>query len=298
MTRLNLEWLETFTTVIRLGSFSAAANQLNLSQPAVSQHMRQLEHHMGVRLAERSGKTLRPTPAGTLLLHKIVQIQQVLEETHQIIADYTEDVIGHVLLGTGATACIHLLPAVLGQLRLDYPRLTVGVCTGNTREIVQSVIDNRIDAGLVALPVTTNSLDITPVLEEELVAISNMPMVSGPMSPALLQAQPLILFETGSSTRALIESWFADGSLIPQPVMELGSIEAIKEMVATGLGVSIVPRMSVTRPTDAERYHVLALNPPLMRKLAVVTRHDKPVNKVLRLVLERIKASAETITSP
>lgn len=290
MTRLNLEWLETFTTVIRLGSFSGAANQLNVSQPAVSQHMRQLEHHLGVRLAERSGKILRPTPAGTLLLEKITQIQQLLDETHQVIADYTDDVVGHILLGTGATACIHLLPALLHQLRCDYPRLTVGVRTGNTRDIVQAVLDNRIDAGLVALPVTGHALDIIPVLEEELVAISSTPMGGKPISPDLLQAHPLILFEQGSSTRTLIERWFATHHLCAAPVMELGSIEAIKEMVAAGLGNSIVPRMSVKHTADEQRYYIGTLNPPLTRTLAIVTRHDKLLNKALRLVLERIKS--------
>ncbi|WP_027712868.1 LysR family transcriptional regulator [Dickeya chrysanthemi] len=289
MARLNLELLETFTTVMREGSFSAAANRLNLSQPAVSQQFRQLEHYFGVRLAERSGKNLRPTPAGDMLLLKAEQIRQLLDETRQAIADYTEDVMGHVILGTGATACIHLMPSLLRQLRQDYPRLTVGVRTGNTRDIVQAVIDNRIDAGLVTLPIPAASMAVTPLLEDELVAISNDPSLPESVSPASLHTQPLILFERGSSTRTLIDRWFSDVGTPPQPVMELGSIEAIKEMVLAGLGCSIVPKLSLNSDALTPAFHIRPLSPVLNRTLAIVMRQDKPVNKALRLVLERLK---------
>ncbi|TYL44262.1 MULTISPECIES: LysR family transcriptional regulator [Dickeya] len=289
MARLNLELLETFTTVMREGSFSAAANRLNLSQPAVSQQFRQLEHYFGVRLAERSGKNLRPTPAGDMLLLKAEQIRQLLDETRQVIADYTEDVMGHVILGTGATACIHLMPSLLRQLRQDYPRLTVGVRTGNTRDIVQAVIDNRIDAGLVTLPIPAASVAVTPLMEDELVAISNDPSLPESVSPAFLHTQPLILFERGSSTRTLIDRWFGDVGTPPQPVMELGSIEAIKEMVLAGLGCSIVPKLSLNSDALTPAFHIRPLSPVLNRTLAIVMRQDKPVNKALRLVLERLK---------
>ncbi|ATZ93511.1 MULTISPECIES: LysR family transcriptional regulator [Dickeya] len=289
MARLNLELLETFTTVIREGSFSAAANRLNLSQPAVSQQFRQLEHYFGVRLAERSGKNLRPTPAGDMLLIKAEQIHRLLGETRQAIAEYTEDVMGHVILGTGATACIHLMPSLLRQLRQDYPRLTVGVRTGNTRDIIQAVIDNRIDAGLVTLPIPSANVAVTPVMEDELVAISNDPAFPESISPAFLHSRPLILFERGSSTRTLIDRWFNDAGTQPQPVMELGSIEAIKEMVLAGLGCSIVPKMSVGSDALASAFHIRPLSPTLHRTLAIVMRQDKPLNKALRLVLERLK---------
>ncbi|WJM86401.1 LysR family transcriptional regulator [Dickeya chrysanthemi] len=289
MARLNLELLETFTTVMREGSFSAAANRLNLSQPAVSQQFRQLEHYFGVRLAERSGKNLRPTPAGDMLLLKAEQIRQLLDETRQVIADYTEDIMGHVILGTGATACIHLMPSLLRQLRQDYPRLTVGVRTGNTRDIVQAVIDNRIDAGLVTLPIPAANVAVTPLMEDELVAISNDPSLPESVSPAFLHTQPLILFERGSSTRTLIDRWFSDVGTPPQPVMELGSIEAIKEMVLAGLGCSIVPKLSLNSDALTPAFHIRPLSPVLNRTLAIVMRQDKPVNKALRLVLERLK---------
>ena len=169
-------------------------------------------------------------------------------------------------LGTGATACIHLLPPLLQHLRQQHPLLTVGVTTGNTLDIVRAVEENRLDLGLVTLPVQGRSLAVTAMLDEEFVTIyasreTEMPAV---YTPAELQAQPLIAFEAG---------------LAVTPVMQLGSIEAIKRMVRAGLGYSIVPRMAVERVEDRDGLRVHSLAPRLYRQLAVVMRQDKIVTK-------------------
>lgn len=278
MTTLNLAHLATFRLVIQRGSFSAAADVLGISQPAVSLQIRQLEHFLRSRLLERTGRGVKATAAGLALLTHGERIEQAVEETLRSLDAFSHEVSGTVSLGTGATACIHLLPPLLQQLRETYPLLKVGVTTGNTPGVVRAIEENRLDLGLVTMPVSGRGLEITPILDEEFVCISAQEEECEP-TPDSLHTLPLIAFESGSGTRALIDAWFQASGLQPEPVMQLGSIEAIKRMVRAGLGYSIVPRMAVEQVADREGLSVLSLTPVLHRQLAIVMRQDKILSK-------------------
>lgn len=165
MTTLNLGYLATFRLVHQRGSFSAAADVLGLSQPAVSLQIRQLEQFLQTRLVERTGRGIKATAAGETLLAHGERIQQVVDDAIRAVNAFSHDVSGTITLGTGATACIHLLPPLLEQLRRDYPLLSVGVTTGNTLDIVRAIEENRLDMGLVTLPVSGRALDVMPVMD-------------------------------------------------------------------------------------------------------------------------------------
>lgn len=286
MMTLNLGYLATFRLVAQRGSFSAAADVLGISQPAVSLQVRQLEQFLQTRLIERTGRGVKATAAGMALLLHGERIEQAVNEAVQSVNDCSQNVSGIVSLGTGATACIHLLPPLLQQLRERYPMLVVGVTTGNTQDIARAVEENRLDMGLVTLPASGRGLDITAVLREEFVFISASAQAE--LSPEALQNLPLIAFEAGSGTRTLIDGWFQQAGLQVTPVMQLGSIEAIKRMVVAGLGYSIIPRMAVARRYDSEGLHVQSLSPLLYRQLGVVLRQDKirskGITEVIRLL--------------
>ncbi|TFB27152.1 LysR family transcriptional regulator [Lelliottia nimipressuralis] len=290
MTTLNLGYLATFRLAIQRGSFSAAADLLGISQPAVSLQIRQLEQFLQTRLVERTGRGIKATDAGQALLAHGERIQQAVDDAIRSVSAFSHDVSGTITLGTGATACIHLLPPLLEQLRRDFPLLSVGVTTGNTLDIVRAIEENRLDMGLVTLPVSSRALEVMPVMDEEFVFIASRGQQDAfrDFTPQALHAQPLIAFESGSGTRALIDGWFAGSGLTIAPVMQLGSIEAIKRMVRAGLGYSIVPRMAVKEDADREGLCVMSLTPVLQRQLAVVMRQDKILSKgiagIIRIV--------------
>ncbi|MDU8630615.1 MULTISPECIES: LysR family transcriptional regulator [Pseudomonas syringae group] len=290
MRRLNLNHLHTFSLVIAHGSFSAAAERLHLTQPAVSLQIRQLEDQLNLKLIERVGKRLKPTSAGTTLLEHIARIDAVVEDALLELSSHASGVAGKVAIGTGATACIHLLPPMLQALRRRFAQLDVRVSTGNTDGILKAVEENRLDLALVTLPASGRSLHITPLLEDEFVAIfaSSQQPIAAEMTPEHLCELPLVVFEAGSSTRLLINEWFLQAGIRIKPVMELGSIEAIKEMVAAGLGYSIVPRMAVAAVHHRRGLQVLHLVPGLSRTLGIALRQDKPVSKALRQVLDAL----------
>lgn len=289
MNHLSLNHLATFRLVIRRGSFSAAADALCLSQPAVSLQVKQLEQFFGTKLVERTGRGLSPTSAGLALLAHEERITQAVEDARSAVNEISQTVTGTIRIGTGATACIHLLPPLLQKLRRDWPLLQVGVTTGNTLEIVRAVEENRLDLGLVTLPIGQSPLIVNYAMDEEFVFIISESEETTLATPDALSASSFIAFEAGSGTRALIDNWFSGRGLTITPAMESGSIEAIKRLVRSGAGVSIIPRMAVTTPDDRKGLKVCSLQPALYRQLALVMRADKILSKGLTEVLRLFK---------
>ena len=290
MHSLNLDYLRTFLDVIEFGSFSAAAERLNLSQPAVSLQIRQLEKRLGVRLIERVGRKARPTAAGAALAGYAVQIDSLVSAALDGMAQHAKGTTGRVRLGTGATACIFLLPAILHELRHRFPTLEITVNTGNTAEIAKSVDENTIDIGLVTLPVTGRMFEIIPVVDDEFVAIA-FPATQLPqrLTAAALSKLPVLLFEPGGNTRRIVDDWFARSGVTLRPVMSLGSVEAIKEMVRAGLGCAVLPSMAVQSASDRDDLGIRSLSPKLYRRLAIIVRRDKPLNRGLAETLKALK---------
>lgn len=288
MRGLNLDHLRIFLDVIELGSFSAAAERNGLTQPAVSQQVRQLERRYGLRLAERVGRRVAPTAAGQELVQHIRRIDAAVAEADQAMQSHAAGVGGRVRLGTGGTACTYLLPAMLAGLRRRFPDLDVVVSTGNTADVLRAIETNVLDIGLVTLPAPGRMFQVTPVLADEFVAI--FPAGQRPLparaTPAMLARQPLVLFEPGARTRRLVDDWFEAAGVAMRPVMELGSTEAMKEIVAAGLGCAVLPRMAVQGAGARGGLAVRPLRPALQRELAVVLRRDKPVSRGLRQVAD------------
>lgn len=296
MKPLSLSQIQAFLDVVELGSFSAAADRIGLSQPAISLQVRELERHLAVKLVERVGKRIQPTPAGLSFVEYAQRFRDLNLAAAEEMTRYADGILGRVRIGTGATACIYLLPPILKQLRRRFPSLEIIVSTGNTDEFVKAVEANTIDIALVTLPVSSRSLEIIPILDDEFVAIGSssrtMPEVVG---NEFLALQPLILFEPGGSTRFVSDAWLrSQGKDAPKPVMALGSVEAIKEMVRADLGCAIVPGMAVEDRRGSTNLGVRPLMPPLHRTLAIIIRKDKRLYPGLRETLTALKAIKPT----
>lgn len=291
MRGLNLDQLRTFAAIAEQKSFSAAAAQLGVTQPAVSLQVRQLEKRFGVKLIERVGRRVAPTAAGTEFLVHARGIEAALAAATDAMVPHAAGTAGRVRIGTGATACIYLLPPMLRDLRHRFPALDIVVSTGNTPEIVRAVEENRIDLALVTLPVGGRILDVRPVLDDEFVVLAPRRMKLPREITALeLRRLPLMLYEPGATTRRLIDEWSMASGVAFQPIMELGSVEAMKELIGAGLGCGILPRMALRRQRESKALVVRALRPRLKRTLGLVLRRDKPLTKGLREMVRAVMA--------
>ena len=296
MRGLSLDQLGTFAEVIAQGSFSAAADRLDVTQPAVSLQVRQLERRLGVRLIERVGRRATPTPAGAELLVHARRIAGAVAAAEEGLAPFVAGAIGRVRIGTGATACIHFLPPILRRLRRRFPALELIVSTGNSVDVLRQLEDNTLDLGLVTLPAPGRMFDVTPLIEDEFVALSAAESGGLPRSvtPAVLARRPVVLYEPGAQTRRLVDAWFASAGIAIKPVMELGSVEAIKQMVGAGLGCGVVPRMAVSGSYAAPNLVVQSLVPRLSRQIGLVLRKDKPLHRGLRETIAALRLAAAT----
>jgi DNA-binding transcriptional LysR family regulator len=239
-------------------------------------------------LLERAGRALEALDAAAASIHALRGV-----------------VAGRVRLGTGATASIYLLPPILRRLRARYPEVELVIVTGNTSDIAKAVAENTLDVGVVTLPVRPRQLVVTPFYTDRLVAIAprewpwrrrrgrrRPPGSRRSLTPADLAAEPLILYERGGTIRQVIEAWFKRGRVTPRVAMELGNSEAIKVLVSAGLGPSITSWASVRTEVREGELRVIPLSPPLVRRLGIIKRRDKPENPALRTLLRALERRA------
>lgn len=282
MMDLDLRQVRSFMDVAELGSFSAAADKAGLTQPAISLHIRLLEKQLGVRLIERVGRRAQPTAAGRDFLIHARRIAEEVAHAIDTVAPHRSGVTGRLRIGTGATACIYLLPPVLGKIRRDagdrhrradrqYPRYT---------EASRSQYDRCGGGGPAG---QRPQPDISDIHLDELVAVFPLGTISDAtiLNAETLSTQPLLLYE-GGNTRKLVDQWFSASGRTVQPAMELGSVEAIKKLAGAGLGLAIVPRMAMEHEGAASGLEWRSLEPPLERRIALALRRDKHMTAPLR----------------
>lgn len=284
-----LEQLLSFADVAELGSFSAAAAHRGVTQPAVSVQVKQLERSLGVQLIERIGRKATATAAGLELLQHASRINGELAAAREAMARHATGKFGRVRVGTGATACIYLLPPLLRDLRRQFPDLDIVISTGNTPEIVKAVEDNLLDVALVTMPASGKMLSFDVVVKDELLLFAP-PKATLParLSPAAVAKLPLISFERAGNTRSVVDQWISQAGIMPRPIMSLGSVEAIKELVSAGLGYAILPSMSLTPRRQVPALQSRPLHPRHYRELAIVLRKDKILNRGLREVVSAL----------
>jgi DNA-binding transcriptional LysR family regulator len=286
MRSLNLDQLRALAEVADLGSFSAAARRLNLTQPAVSLQIRELEIRFGLALIERMGKRASPTAAGRALIEHGRRMMTEADRALAAMRRHKDGRIGRVHIGTGVTALTYLLPPLLRRLRADYPDIELVITTGTTDSVVERMLANAIDLGFVTLPVDARVFTVTPIRRDPLLAIlpagGNKPPAA--ITPAELARRPLI-FEYGRSNHTrMTQNWMRAAGLDARPVMEIDNIEAIKPLVAAGLGASVIPSAAIKNRRAIPGVIVRPLKPPLARTLALIQRRDKPDDPALRAV--------------
>jgi DNA-binding transcriptional LysR family regulator len=295
MRSLNPDHLRALGEVVAQRSFTRAAQRLNLSQPTVSLQIRELELRLGVRLVDRLGKRAFATAAGRDLIEHARRIQ---EETDRLLAAmrrHRDGWLGQVRVGSSTTALIYHLPPVLKRLRREHPNIELVVTTGTTSGVVERLLRNEIDLGVVSLPLVERQLEIVPLKAEPLMAIfaARTPNLPNRVTAPFLQKHPLLLEFARAHVRALIIDWLSSGGLEPRPAMELDNLEAVKRMVASGLGVSIVPAAALADASDRSGLVARPLKPALMRTLALVQRRDKQSDPALAHVRAALMTLAE-----
>ena len=291
---MDLRQLEILQAIAEAGSFTAAGRKLHVSQSAISRQIFLLEEELGEPLFLRVGRQSRMTPAAESLVQLGQRVFQDVKETVGRITDRTSDLRGTLRLCGGMTVCLYVLPALLKHLRRVHPHLDMRLTVATAGRSVEEIRAGRIDAGLLTLPVEESDLVTVPALREELL------LMTTPKHPLArrkvirsqdLADQPFVLFEAGSATRRVIDTFFARQNIRPIVVMDTENVEIIKAMVRTGLGISIVPYQAVAREVRAGQLFCTRIEgQPMFRDTGWVYART---NRTPRMISELLQAFEE-----
>lgn len=284
---LDLHKLNIFATVARTGSFTAAAEQLLFSQPAVSQHIQELEAGLGTRLFVRGRRGVTLTPAGAQLLTYAEAISRLVAEAENAVTDVANLAAGQLTVGATPGVSVYLLPDPIQEFHRRYPNLSVTVRTGTTPEILADLASGRLDLGLIEGEVEE---DADAAIAVQPLQVVDQLVVVGPRHPwwgrtvvqmAELDGQTFVMRQRSSQTRIWLDGLLQAQQIHPRIGAEFDNVESIKRAVMNSTSITILPEYAVHSEVALGQLWRLTLDDqPLQRVLKLVwssTRHLSPV---------------------
>ncbi len=295
---MDLDQLHTFLEIVRLKSFSKAAQTCFRTQPAISAQVRQLEQEMNAPLFDRLGTRISLTPAGRIFAEYAEQILDLRRRAQDSINELERMPRGELVIAANEATCIYVLPQVFSQYRQDFPNVQLLVDRSYGARVVEAVTDNQADFGITQLPVTEKKLQVVRIYSDEIKLLlppGHALAHAEEVSPRDLTPYPFLLPKSGT-TRSRLNTWLEPVEDSIQISMELDSTEMIKRFVMAGLGISFLAASNCEEEVAAGRLAVVSLGPePMERRLGLIYRKDKALSKAAIGFIEVIlkHASAE-----
>ncbi len=254
---MDVRQLEMFRAVAEEGTFTKAADRLHVSQSAVSRQLQLLEEELRTMLFHRTGRGVTLTDSGHILLTTANRINRDMQDVVSQISQTEQLQRGVLRMGAGMTVCLYILPKLLKKFRTLYKNLDLRVAAGHNDEILRMLRANEIDLALLTLPIVAEDLEIMPVLKEEMVVVTakGHPLTrERHVDARLLRRHPMVLFESGSNTRHVLDEFFREQQIPVNVVMETENVEIIKAMVSAGLGVTVIPYAAIAGETRGGKF--------------------------------------------
>ena len=279
---MDFDQLETFLEVARLLSFSRAAEKRFRTQPAISSQIRALEEEVGARLLDRSGGKVSVTASGKLFQKFAEEIVEARRTVITGIAETERVPRGELVVGANEGTCLHILPEVFAEFKKQYPDVNISISRADYAKILESVIDNSVDFGVVSLPVNDNRLTVVLIHKDELIVIAppKHPVAKMKSTTVAEVAQYPLVVPKGGHTRDALETLFYERKLKPRYIMELDSSELLKRFVAADAGVGFIASSNVLEDVRARVLAAIPISDAKIRRdLALVFRKDKALSR-------------------
>ena len=252
---MNIDQIKAFHQVASTGSFTRAARELFITQPAVSQEIKALESALGVTLFDRSGKKVQMTTEGEVLFSYAHRLFALHEEMESLFGRSKNLQHGQIKLGSTALMGTYFLPKIIGRFNRRYPGIEIDLRMGNSGEIIHLVLEGGVDLGFAGMISNDRRLKFIPIHQEKfiMVASPHHPLACRKITLDDIARTPFIWREKGTQTRKLIEKWFEGqpSCRYPRKSIELENMEAAKRMVEAGYGITVFPEASVKREISA-----------------------------------------------
>jgi DNA-binding transcriptional LysR family regulator len=273
--------LQVFHAVAKHLSFTKAGEALCMTQPAVTFQVRQLEEHFNTRLFDRAHGRISLTPAGAVAYAHAERILALTAELESRLRDMGGQVAGPLLIGASTTIADFLLPQILGEFKAAHPGVAPSLFAGNSETVQERLRDRALDIGFI------EGETYLPALAGERLCSDELQVVCAPGHPlagrksvaaGALVEHAYLSREQGSGTREVIDHYLERAGIEPAAlhvVMEASSPEALKGLVAAGMGIAIVPRVSVEKEVRLGLLARIPLSPPLSRQLTAVYPRER-----------------------
>jgi LysR family transcriptional regulator, low CO2-responsive transcriptional regulator len=295
---MDFDQLETFLEVAKLLSFSRAAEKRFRTQPAISSQIRALEEEVEAKLLDRSGGKVSITASGKLFQQFAEDMVAERKSMLAAIAETERVPRGGIVVGANEGTCLHILPEVFAEFKRQWPDVAIGIKRADYAKILESVIDNSVDFGVVSLPVEDKRLKVVLIHRDELVIIAPPKHALAKVKAARVEKVaefPLVMPKAGH-TRDALEGLFYERKLKPRFAMELDSSELLKRFVAAGAGVGFIARSNVLEDILAKALVAVPMEDAKIRRdLALVFRKDKALSRAALAFIDitvKIKGAA------
>ncbi len=279
MTKITLRHLRYFDALATHGHFGHAAAASSISQPALSLQMKELEEILGAPLVERGPRSLRLTPLGETVAQRARDILRGVDEIQSLARASDGPLAGRLRLGVIPTVAPYLLPALIHRLAAALPALDLRPREAKTARLIADLTEGRLDAALVALPVSEPALTELPLFTEEFVLVRPLADADRPVPrPEHLREMRLLLLEEGHCFRDQALSYCRLSPTAPRELMEGSALSTLVQMVGAGIGVTLIPEMAVPVETRSAAVAVARLPDPRPRRtLGLVWRRTNPL---------------------
>ena len=270
---MDLSLLRSLVVVAEAGAITEAANRLGLTQPALSRRIQLLEAEFDAELLSRSRKGAQLTEMGRLVVREARVLIDRYDSLKNDVASHSTLEGGTVRIGGGATFVSFVLPDAIAKFQRVYPKVHFHVKETSSSEIASDVADGRLELGLVTQPVRTTGLEVSPLIDDQIVLIAsaeNDLAKQSEVSLEILEGQNFVGFEGGSAIRQIVDASLREAGVEINVVMELRSIPAIVRMVMTTGNLAFVSQMGVRGESGVRTLKVQDLN--IRRQLALITR--------------------------
>lgn len=279
---MDLDQLHTFLEIVRLKSFSKAAQTCFRTQPAISAQVRQLEQELHTTLFDRLGTKISLTAAGKILAEYAEQILDLRRQAQDAINELDRVPRGELVIAANEATCIYVLPQVFSEFKKQFPNVQLLVDRSYGARVVEAVLDNLADFGMTQLPVQERKLQVVKIHSDEIKLLApagHFLAREKSVSCRDLVRQPLLLPKSGT-TRTRLNVWMEPVEDEIQISMELDSTEMIKRFVMAGLGLSFLAASHCREEVEAGRLAAVSLGPdPMIRQVGLIYRKDKALSK-------------------
>jgi LysR family transcriptional regulator, cyn operon transcriptional activator len=288
---MTLRQLEMFQAIVETGRFTGAAEKLYVAQPSISLQIRQLEDELGATLFMRlKNRKVILTEAGKVLKGHAEVIFRQCQTVKMEISALTNDPAGQIRIGLGGHQLTSMLPPPLAAFHQKFPKVHVDIVNSTTPRLVELLKSNQLDLGVLNLPINGRELRTEVMFTEDLVVVVSKKHIFASrhdIEPGEIGTLPLVLYDQTTSTRQRLDDFFAQHGVRPNIAFELSSVEAMKSMVAAGLGATIVPQSALLSGENTKLLHSMKIRGTILSRSVGLAR---PVMPRLPMVIDWMAA--------